>query len=114
MFKTYTSLFLKKLKSQTDEQTSAQEVYIYQRRIKFNIYSSVIIRSDVALTSNKLINFFKNSSQQYLMKMNKKICYFYDSKYLAICYSDTINKIFQIFNNAAFNNNLQIRCSITD
>ena len=112
MFKTHTSLFLKKLKLQTNEQTSAQEVYIYQRRIEFNIYSSVIIRFDVALTSSKLTDFLKNLNQQHLMKVNKKICYLCDSKYLTICYSDTINKIFQIFNDTAFNDNLQIRHSI--
>ena len=94
MSKTHTSLFSKKLKSQTDEQTSAQEIYIYQKRVEFNIYSSVITRSDVVLTSNKLTDFFKNLSQQHLMKVNKEICYFCDLKYLVICYSDTTNEIF--------------------
>ena len=71
----------------------------------------MITRFNITLTSNKLTDFFKNLSQQHLTKVNKKICYFCDLKYLAICYSDTMNKIFQISNDAAFNNNLQIRCS---
>ena len=63
------------------------------------------------MTSSKLTDFFKNSSQQYLMKADKEICYLCDSKYLAIYYSDIINEIFQIFNDIAFNDDLQIRCS---
>ena len=72
----------------------------------------MITRFDVVLTSSKLTNFFKNSSQQHLTEVNKKICYFCDSKYLAICYSDTTNEIFQIFSDTAFDDDLQIKHSI--
>ena len=89
-----------------NEQTSVQEIYTYQRRVEFNIYSNVIIRSDVALTNNKLTDFFKNLSQWHLTEVDKEICYLCDLKYLTIYYFDTMNEIFQIFNDVAFDDNL--------
>jgi hypothetical protein len=44
------------------EQATAQEIYLYQRKVGFLLYATIITRPDVARTANKLSEFLNNPS----------------------------------------------------
>jgi hypothetical protein len=44
------------------EQATAQEIYLYQRKVRSLLYATIITRPDVARTANKLSEFLTNPS----------------------------------------------------
>src|SRR5438034_2566271 len=99
-----------------DEKISFQQIHLYQKKIEFILYMSMITRSDLVKTASKLSEFLQNSSLCYHAVTDQVIFYLYEMKSLAIEFSVNIDEtdIFVCTSDAAFVNDKETRHSSED
>ena len=85
-------------------QASQQDIYVYQRKVGSMLYAANITRPDMARTASKLSEFSRNPSPIHDAAATRAIAYLYQTKTLAIEYSEETlkNHIFTRASDAAF------------
>jgi hypothetical protein len=68
-------------------QATDQSIHAYQARIGSLIYAAINTRPDIARATNKLAEFMMNPSTEHIAAADRIIRYLYDTRYLAIQYS---------------------------
>jgi hypothetical protein len=68
-------------------QATDQSIHAYQARIGSLIYAATNTRPDIARATNKLAEFLINPSTEHIAAADRIIRYLYDTRYLAIQYS---------------------------
>jgi hypothetical protein len=68
-------------------QATDQSIHAYQARIGSLIYAAINTRPDIARATNKLAEFMMNPSTEHSAAADRVIRYLYDTRYLAIQYS---------------------------
>jgi hypothetical protein len=71
------------------EQATAQEIYLYQRKVESLLYATTITRADAARAANKLSEFLMNPSARHQEAVDRAITYLYGTNTWAIEYSVT-------------------------
>ena len=108
----YTPMAIDELKP-NPEQASKQDIYTYQRKVGSILYAANITRPDTAKTASKLSEFSRNPSPIHDAAATRAIAYLYQTKTLAIEYSEEAlkNHIFTRASDAAFGDDLVSRKS---
>ena len=82
-----------------------KQIYTYQQHIGLLIFIATTTRPDVLFTTTKLAQFLTNPLPLYLGAANYLLLYLYNSKHLAIKFSESkIDPIFLLSSDAAFTN----------
>lgn len=92
-------------------QVSFQEIHVYQQRVDFINFATIIIRIDVVFATFKLSKFFINSSAFHMKCVNRIIRYL-TAKKLSIEFSldlNAINQMFVVNSNALFADDFDTR-----
>jgi hypothetical protein len=86
------------------EKVSPQQIHLYQRKVGFILYATIITRPDAAKTASKLSEFLQNPSPRHHAAADQAISYLYGTKTLAIEFSADTNEsgVFACANDAAF------------
>jgi hypothetical protein len=98
-----------------DEEVDHQRMHEYRQKVKSICYSATMIRSDIAKTASKLVEFLINSRSDHLIAANHCIRYLQNTKYLRIRYTvidedeltiaiDKRKHVFEIIVDASFVN----------
>jgi hypothetical protein len=90
------------------EQATAQEIYLYQRKVGSLLYATTITRVDAARAANKLSKFLTNPSPRHQDAADRAISYLNGTHSLAIEFSDTPH-LFNCASDAAFADDLITR-----
>jgi hypothetical protein len=69
-----------------DEEIDQQRMHEYRQKVNSICYSATMIRSDIAKTTSKLIEFLINSESDHLIAANHCMRYLQNTKYLRIKY----------------------------
>jgi hypothetical protein len=69
-----------------DEEINQQRMHEYRQKVSSICYSATMIRSDIAKTASKLIEFLINSESDHLIAANHCMKYLQNTKYLRIKY----------------------------
>jgi hypothetical protein len=69
-----------------DEEIDQQRMHEYRQKVNSIFYSATMIRSDIAKTTSKLVEFLINSESDYLIAANHCMRYLQNTKYLRIKY----------------------------
>ena len=96
------------------EQVTSQSIYVYQQRIKFINFATIITRSNVIFAISKLVEFFINFSNYHINQSNHTLEYLVHTKKYVIVFNDqsTNSKIiFLISSNVSFANDEKTRQS---
>ena len=85
------------------EQATAQEIYLYQRKVGSLLYATTITRPDAARAANKLSEFLTNPSQRHQDAVDRAISYLNGTHTLAIEFSaSNARQVFTCASDAAF------------
>jgi hypothetical protein len=98
-----------------DEEVDHQRMHKYRQKVKSICYFATVIRSDIAKTASKLVEFLINSESDHLIAANHCIRYLQNIKYLKIRYTvidedeltiatDKRKHVFEIIVDASFVN----------
>jgi hypothetical protein len=95
------------------EQATAQEIYLYQRKVGSLLYATTITRADAARAANKLLEFLMNPFARHQEAVDRAITYLYGTNTWAIEYSviDLNQSAVAYAGDAAFANDLITRYS---
>src|SRR5436853_4512878 len=93
--------------------TIAQEIYVYQQRIRSMNYNAIITRLDISKPMSKLLEFLQNPSPIHLATTNQTLEYLIATKFLAIKFNrnQQDKKIFITSSDSAFANDSNTRYS---
>jgi hypothetical protein len=69
-----------------DEEIDQQRMHEYRQKVNSICYSATMIRSNIAKTASKLIEFLINSESDHLIAANHCMRYLQNTKYLRIKY----------------------------
>jgi hypothetical protein len=69
-----------------NEETDQQRMHEYRQKVNSICYSATMIRSDIAKTTSKLVEFLINSESDHLIAANHCMKYLQNTKYLKIKY----------------------------
>jgi hypothetical protein len=84
--KVQTSLSSSSTLAKYDEEIDQQRMHEYRQKVNSICYSATMIRSDIAKTASKLIEFLINSESDHLIAANYCMRYLQNTKYLRIKY----------------------------
>ena len=91
-----TSLSVLFILQQYDGELDYDRLHEFRRKMKFICYSTVMTRLDIAKAALKLIEFFINSSSDYLKAINHCLLYLVTTKFLEIDFSADEDEEFTI------------------
>lgn len=85
------------------EQATAQEIYLYQRKVGSLLYATTVTRPDAARAANKLSEFLTNPSQRHQDAVDRAISYLNGTHTMAIEFSaSNTSQVFTGASDAAF------------
>lgn len=101
--KTAKTFFVEVSRPTQFEEKNLQRMYAFQQRVKSFNFAAIIIRLNVIHSMIKLSQFFQNSNLDHFVATDRVISYLYETKNLAIEYSEKrFSNIFLIVSDAAF------------
>ena len=104
-------LFIEEFKKNI-EQAIAEQILIYQQRIKFINFATITIRSDIAQTIFKFFEFFTNFSKHHLFVVDRLFRYLTHTKKFSIVFDLEVHDskiVFLKFSNAFYDDDIYIR-----
>jgi hypothetical protein len=101
-------------KTENSDQSNSQRVYVFQQRTESLNFAAVISRSDIVLTTAKLVQFLKNFDSNHVMIANRIIAYLNDIKNFVIEFSEKFSEIFLCASDVVFADDELIRKSSDD
>ena len=96
------------------EQVTSQSIYVYQQRVEFINFATIITRSNVIFATSKLTEFLTNSSDYHINQSDHTLEYLaHTKKYVIVFNGQSTNSkiIFLTLSDASFANDEKTRQS---
>ena len=96
-------------------QASKRQIKEYQEKVDFVLYTTIIIRPDIAFATSILSQFLTNPGPEYLTAVNWTIKYLFGTRFLAIQYNTEYRETqLQIASNTSFTDNTDTKHSFQE